>query len=197
MGRTRREMAELRTRAEGLFGSGRANTDIARELGLPESTVRVWRGQAAQAPALEPPRVRRPMPALTPMAGPPPLPAALPVEPEGDPVPLDLADLEGTFERFIRSAESNASAAARDGNHTAAQRGMRDAANMAMALARLTRERRKGEEQLVVTREELEATQRTLRDRVHALLEKPLVCARCSREIAIEWGRTVKEDIPA
>src|SRR5688572_8160308 len=108
MGRTRREMAELRTRAEGLFGSGRANTDIARELGLPESTVRVWRGQAAQAPAAEPPRVRRPMPALTPMAGPAPIPAPSPVDPEGDPVPLDLADLEGTFERFIRSAESNA-----------------------------------------------------------------------------------------
>lgn len=186
-------MQAKRARALEMFPSGRANTDIARELGLPESTVRVWRKAAEAVPHVGPERVRRPMPALAQVAG----PAPPPPEPEPDEgVPLDLTDLEGTFARFIMSAEQNATRAARDGNHTAAQRGMRDAANMAMALARLTRERRRGEEQLVITREELEKTERTLRERVRALLERPLVCARCSREIAIGWGRTVKEDLP-
>lgn len=184
---------EVRERAYDLIQQGRPHVEIARELGLSEATIRKWRREIQSEPAYAPvsPAVQGRLALAASVA----LPRA-PAPDEPASVPVDLDDIEGTLSRFVQTATQNAEAAARDGNHTAAQRGMKDASNLALALIRHKRQVREQSENIVITREELQSTERTLRDRVGALLEKPLVCARCSREIAIEWGRTVKEDIP-
>jgi formiminotetrahydrofolate cyclodeaminase len=99
---------------------------------------------------------------------------------EGD----TLAVTREMMARALRRATN----AEKSGNYTAAQRAGRDAADLAKVVARL--ERLKGEDgdAVHISRGAVAELMSTVRARVEAILERPLLCAHCSRQLSIDWG---------
>jgi hypothetical protein len=144
--------------------------------GVSEGTVRQWIKRTKAAPtAPPPPAPARRIPAH--MAPPPPVEA---VEVGHD----QVAGLRAMMNRALkRSAEAEAA-----GNFASAQRDSRDAAQMAVVLARLTRSEAEDRDVLRISRSEVAALEETLRERFAAILSRPLLCAKCSHDLSVEWG---------
>lgn len=109
-----------------------------------------------------------------------------PVEPEPDPDSDPAAYLRHRMRAGARLARS----AEQAGNLSVAQRASRDVAALASVLARLERDQRDQGDAITITRQEWDAAERMVRDRVDALIARgPIRCSACSRELSIEWGR--------
>jgi hypothetical protein len=86
-------------------------------------------------------------------------------------------------ELFANAAEAKAV-----GNYTAAQRSMRDAANLAPIIARLERAESGDADVLRVSRADIEAAMASHRSKVKALCARPLLCAHCGRALSLDWA---------
>lgn len=97
-------------------------------------------------------------------------------------------DLVGTVRAMLTRTLTRSAAAEGAGNYTAAQRDSRDAAALVTVLARLTRSEAEESEVLRISRSEIADLEHSMRERVAAILNRPLLCAHCSRELSVAWG---------
>lgn len=164
------------------LATGRSLRDVAREHGVSAPTAMRWRDAAASAkPASAPSIAER---AARVIKGAPAAPPPAPVEDGGD----DDEDTLATLKRLLRAATTGAREAKAAGNHTASQRFGRDAAGLAASIARLEHAQQKESDHLRLSRADIAETEAKMREKVKSLLERPLLCAHCSRELSIEWG---------
>lgn len=105
----------------------------------------------------------------------------VPPEPTGD----TLADLRALYASLRKTAE----AAAKVGNHGAAQRALRDAAALSNTITRLERSVRADELAVHVTQAEIEDARIAWRARVKALLEQPATCSECGARLREGWTK--------
>jgi hypothetical protein len=100
------------------------------------------------------------------------------------------------YAKAQRASMIRASRIAQDeGNHTAAQRALRDASGMSLLIARLERDARTDAEILRLSVSDLEADTAAARELLAAICERPLLCANCSRALSADWGELDPEDI--
>lgn len=150
--------------------TGMSIRDAATQHGVPKSTVGRW-AKLLEADAPEP----------TPI-----LPAPKAPSPE-DPPDASTDALTAT-RTLHRQTISLAEEARRVGNVGAAQRAMRDAAALVTVIARLEKAERQDGDVLRISRAEIVAAQIRQRERLRALLERPLLCAHCGRALSVDWG---------
>jgi hypothetical protein len=165
--------------------AGSSYRDVAEVAGVSAATVKRWVDAAAQAPAAPavPADVQARARRLVERTSAPDV--------DDGPDPLEGVDPNDSlaYARAMRAAAiRNANIARREGNHTAAQRAMRDAAGMAPLIARLERDAREDTGILRLSVAELEQDTLRARERLEAMCERPLLCAKCSRELSAEWG---------
>lgn len=101
-------------------------------------------------------------------------------EPEGD----TLATLRSMLRRTLRLARESQAV----GNHTAAQRAMRDAGGLTNTIARLERAAAQESDVLRISRAQIDEAIAGVYARVETMLHRPLHCAKCARELSVEWG---------
>lgn len=162
--------AERRARAKAeaikAVQQGGSHTDAARRAGVTRSTVQRWCKEAGISPG----GVRAEPPA-EPDEG---------AEPEGeDQSTLDF--VRGLMRRARHTAEESRAV----GNYGAAQRSVRDAAQLATVVARLEKQAQAAGEGQRYSTQEINAAIEGLRERVfEALKNRPLTCAECGRKLA-------------
>jgi hypothetical protein len=148
--------------------SGRSLRDVGEQFGVAPTTIMRWVKAAEPAPTIAE-RAEDIAPA----------PAEPPPEDE------DTLDMVRRMQRDMRAS---AEAAKADGNHTAAQRFMRDAAGLVPVIARLEKVAADDSDVLRISRAEIEDVMSATRERVKTLLARPLLCAHCSRKLSIQYG---------
>ena len=165
----------MQERAVDMYSSGRTLADIGKEIGANASTISRWVKPKKKPSVSE--RAKR--------IAPPRAPA--PPEDEEEEPEEERSTLENS-KRMQRNMQKAADKAAADGNHTAAQRFMRDAAGMSAIIARLEKQSLEGSDVLHLSMQEIEDTMTGVRDRVATLASRPMNCATCSKELSIEYG---------
>lgn len=187
--------------------------DVGERFGLSAMSVsRIARAALAAAPAPEPAHAVAP---VVPPPSPDPEPPAALLEqpdapvPEGhaalvarlraaqhgkDPVPPlaepplpDDAPLHEVTRRMVRQLQRDAAAAAAEGNPRLAAQLSKSAASLMPALAK-AEAAAKSDDEIRFTAEEWRAAEESLRTRVAAHLQRPLLCAACNRRLSIEFG---------
>jgi transcriptional regulator with XRE-family HTH domain len=153
--------------------------DVARVAGVSPTTVMRWEASAAAAPPAPAPDVMARAKAL--VAG---APAPDP-EPDADPAPPEddaLAYARWQRRRILREGERAALA----GNHAANQKAQRDAVAMSTLIARLEKASENDADVIRVTRGEVDQAMAGVREKVRAVLDRPLLCAACSRALNVD-----------
>jgi hypothetical protein len=89
---------------------------------------------------------------------------------------------------IIEARQRSADAHAR-GDFTTAAREAKNAAGLVNMMARIGA--KSDGDGLTFTRAEIAKAEATVLERVKATLDRPLLCAHCSRELSIEYGRLV------
>jgi hypothetical protein len=158
---SRDEEAEIRA----LHASGFSARALARQIGCSHTTVQnVLRAGAAAAPPPSPPGDAEEFPSGA---------------------PDDLLDFA---RQMMRDSQRLASDARGVGNFAAAQKASRDSAAYLVIIARLQKAKGEDGDVVRVPRAAIADMMGTIRARVEAILDRPLLCAHCSRELSIEWG---------
>lgn len=152
--------------------------DAARTAGVSEGAVRQWIKRSKSAPL--------PPAAVIPSA-PPPIPDHMAPPPPVDAVEVGHDMVTGVRAMMNRALQRSAAAEAA-GNYASAQRDSRDAAAMAVVLARLTRSEAEDRDVLRISRAEVAQIEEGLRERIAAVLSRPLLCEDCSRALSVSWG---------
>ncbi len=193
---TRRKSDARRAEAVHLASKGLTTREVAATLrkkhrgeGFSEAWVRKVVAASDAAPPSEPPPSEPPPPAApaAPVAS---APSASPEDAESDDV-LEMARRIAAEQRAVaRDAKA-------DGNHTAAQRALKQAGDAANLIARLEARRSGADDVVTIPRAELERARQAMHERVAALVDDLLrtggvVCSHCGRElrIAIAKGET-------
>lgn len=178
---------ERKTLVLEALATGASLRDVAEACGVSHVTVSRW-AKAANV-------------AVT------PAPKGRPIEPRPEPAPADAAEEDDTPEgadtleltrsmlrRALRLARTSEAA----GNMSAAQRAQRDAAGLAVVVARLERDANEHADVLRISRSEIDAAMANVYARVEAIVARPLLCADCSRKLSVEFGGVKRpEDAPA
>lgn len=179
-----RKSGKVRAEALRLVESGVSQRSAAAQVSkrfrtsVSASSVGKWVAAAASAPTSE----EIPQPdALPPPAA--EAPAATP--------PLDVHE---HTRRQLAAAMRRSDEASADGNHTAAQRYSKQAADLTLLLARLDKERRGDVDAVTIPRDEFDAADQQARDILGALRADlartgGLVCNHCGREIRIALAK--------
>lgn len=166
--------------------SGSSPADVAVAAGVSEACIKQWRRKyGGNDPALSP---RTSMPAaLEARAA---ARAEEPTTPTAESVFASLPPDASSLERNVALQKVQfkiADEAFAIGNYSAAQKSMRDATQTALAIARIEKELRSDGDQLHISKAEIDAAKKSYRERVRTLLDRPLLCAHCSRELSIAW----------
>lgn len=175
----KRVTAEVKQLAVEEYRKGRTLDELAEAADVDARTVARWVREAAApvAPPIAP----------APEAEAPAENAPPDEDEEFDPDD-SLAFNRAIRKRMLREARS----ASAVGNHTAAQRFLRDAAGVANTIARLERDQRANADTLHVTRAEIDKAIEKVEERVKAIASRPLLCAQCSRALSIEMATDEK-----
>lgn len=177
--------AKQKTEVRLMLRNGKSLRHVAQVFGLTQTTIARWRDEDKE-PATKPARGRPAKAKVLALPEPPP-------EPEEDggaeleDVPDD-ADTLTTVRAMSRNMKVMARRAERDGNHTAAQRYMRDAAGLVPVIARLEKLAGEEGEILKVSKAQIELAMKGVRDRVETLTARPLLCADCGCKLSIQQG---------
>lgn len=167
---------ELVAAAFELRAAGCPLREIAETLGVTAPTVKRWLDDPPPAPVAAPSSPAGPLPSH--MA--PARSEIKPVAVGDDITQVVQAMLERTLQR---SADAEAG-----GNHTAAQREGRDAAALVTVLARVKAEGADDPSVLRISRADVLKIEESLRERVAAICNRPLLCSACSRRLSVQWG---------
>jgi hypothetical protein len=156
--RKRAEIVRLRR-------SGLALREIARRVGCSHTVVSKWLARAEPEPEPEP----DPVTAVTDIA-------------PDDPIAF--------LERSMRESYELAQEAKAVGNHTASQKCMRDITNFSAVLARMRTQANADADADAerYSKKEIEDAFDSVRERVAAALDRPLLCAQCSRALSASFG---------
>lgn len=147
---------------------------------------------AAPQAAPEPPPKASPKPDVSGIAGalaarreePPPPPEPTLDIPEGGSEGATLDTLRNLLRITLKEVAAN-----RVKNPKLSQQLGRDAAAMANTIARLEKGVGDDADVIRISREEVDATSRKLRERIRVTCDRPLLCSKCSRELSLEWGQ--------
>lgn len=152
--------------------------EVARRLEMTPTTIARWRNAQSSDVAK---RAEAIAPSFT--VAPPADDAAPEPEPQTD---LEfLRQLARDTRKRIREAE-------RVGNLSAAQKDSRDLGNLLNTIARVEARERQEDDVLHLRTEELIQAKVAVLTRVRALASRPLLCAACSRELSVRWGREAR-----
>jgi len=188
--------------AKAAHATGRSASDIARELGVSATTVRNWvalpaAGASAPVPAPTQALVVSSAPVFVRLRA---LADDLAESGLRDPSDLcreaadaiehprvvDSSDVVAFAQATLSQMYDAVQAAAAVGNHTAAQKTLRDIGALVNTIAR-TKARATGEEDMVsFPRRELEAAEAEYAELTAKALETPLYCAKCGAQIRVE-----------
>lgn len=108
---------------------------------------------------------------------------AVEVEPEPE-VPVEGEPVE-IVTALLHEARRDAARHAKVGNASAASRSQRTAAMLAPVVARLAKDQRSEDGGFFITRAEVDQTRAELKDRIARVLERPLLCAHCNRQLSV------------
>ncbi len=162
------------TRAEAIAAARRGipHTEIARVAGVQARTIGRWVAEVAKEPASTPQPARAPEPELPSSA-----------------LPGGTLD---TMRQMLADTIAQSKAAKADGNHTAAQRAMANATALANTIARLEKNMADNADELRISRAEIDEARATVRARLTALAERPILCADCGKELSLSYGDSPK-----
>jgi hypothetical protein len=176
---------EIVAQARELVRVGCSLKDAGDTLGVSAMTIKRWIDAPAEPPSAPPQPPSDPPPAVTlpaHMAPPPPMPV---LEDISDPIEL--------VRQLIREQRAAIQADRLSGN-------TRGAASNAATLERLVKSLKQMEstakddgDGIRVSNAELARVRASLAERVTAICNRPLMCARCSRELSVFWGTGLTE----
>jgi len=160
--------------------SGVAQAEVARQCGVSKGSVSAWVKRYGGGEVVS----RLTVPEVAPPVANAPRALAEPAEPDAidDGSTDPIARCEAMQTRMLRSAAASESI----GNMTAAQRSMRDASNMAVVITRLRRDAAGDREVLHISQAEIAEGKRSVREKIKALVARPLLCAHCGRALSVE-----------
>jgi hypothetical protein len=98
---------------------------------------------------------------------------------------LSVADLVRTQ---LKDALARAHQAFATGDTAVAARYSKQATELSTTLARLEKAENENKDSIVITPTELADAEHKLRERIRAVLERPLLCAHCSRQVSLDFG---------
>jgi len=116
-----------------------------------------------------------------------------PAEEAPDLSKMSLVEL--TRHQYLQALKASATAQV-TGDWSVAARHSKNAADLANTIARLEKAANENKDSVVLTPQELADAEHQLRDRVRAALERPLLCAHCSRQVSLDFGG-VREAVDA
>lgn len=181
MARIIKDRDATRALALRLIASGCSQREAARRADVSQETVRRWiREERGEIPASSASR------GVAAPTRPPPAPAP----PPDDASPEDVSDTLAMLRRMMGETRRRAEEAAREGNHTAAQRYGRDVANLLNTIARVEKDTQRDADVLRVSRAEIAAAWAALQERWAAICSRPLHCAGCGRALSVELAKS-------
>lgn len=181
---------ETRAEVERLLDTGMSNLAIARQLTergtrISEGSVRLIKKTRNVVKASAP---ERSVPAR--------------VEPEPEPVSEPAPEADETLTRALSSSAGQSTLqrtralfekatrlvekAEKDGNHTAAQRAMRDCGQYAILIARLEKAEAETKDTIALSKEDIDRGLKGLSDKLQTLASVPLTCSECGRALRIK-----------
>jgi hypothetical protein len=162
---------ETRRQVFQLSEEGLSTRAIARVVGTSHTTVaRVLR---------EPP----PPPAELPAHMAPSAPLVIPLDASSSDAPALVVVRE-----LLAEARAQFAAASACGDSASAQRYARTAAGLTPVLARLEREDREVDGAVRISPGDAAKTRDAMFERIKSICNRPLLCAKCSRELSVFWG---------
>lgn len=165
-----KEYALKRAAVLKAIASGQSIREASAAHGVPKSTVDRWA------------KAEREEEGVAPVAALPPVVAVASMS--------TLEALRATqAEMLALSSESK-----KVGNMTAAQRALKTVADLSTVIARVERTTKDDADVLTISRADIDVAVRAQRDRMRAVLSRPLCCAKCGREMAIEWGHSAPDE---
>jgi hypothetical protein len=172
-------------RAKKRHSEGETIVSLAREFGLtPTHLKRLWKEKLPPA---------KQWPKLLAAIAPPEKPSEPEVDEEDDGIgelevdgSLSLAEQKVWLSRVMKKAQRDADRLMR--SRPDEGRKMTELAFKASnTLARITRN--ESDDDLRISREEIASLAQKAREKVMAGANRPLLCAHCSRELSMQWGR--------
>lgn len=167
---SRRKPAETRAEVIRLRRTGTSYRDIAKRVGVSDASARAWVKADDAVPAT--------VEATEPTEAPPAAELDLtPLPPDAD----ALARAKHLYDKYVGMA----TAAERDGNHTAAGRMMRDAGGQALLIARLEKGAAAESDVVKMSRPEIEQAIASVKERLQVLAAVPFTCSECGRAVRV------------
>lgn len=163
---------DFRRRVFALHEEGLSNRAIGRALDSNHTRVAAILREPPPPPAELPAHMRPAQPATM---------AAL------NPAESDAPALQVVRE-LLAEARAQFTAATASGDSASAQRYARTAAGLTPVLARLEREDREDDGAVRISLAEAAKIQDSMNERIKAVCNRPLLCAKCSRELSVFWG---------
>lgn len=167
---------ETRRRVFQLAEEGLSTRAIARVVGSSHTTVARMLREPAPPPAELPAHMR------------PLEPLAIPPGTQSPEAPALVVVRE-----LLAEARAQFAAASACGDSAGAQRYARTASGLMPVLARLEREDRDVDGAVRISPAEAAKTRDAMLSRIKAICNRPLLCAKCSRELSVFWGTGLSE----
>jgi hypothetical protein len=168
-----------------MASTGMSDADVATEMtslgvAVSEGTIGTWRKRYGDGPkrTTASPEAKAKIAARR---------VAVPADPEAADDSIDDDPLRA-LQKMQAQMQRDAATARAVGNVTAAQRSMTAAAGLAPVIARLLHASKDDASTLRISRVEIAQRRADGIDRVRKILERPLLCAKCSRELSICWA---------
>jgi transposase-like protein len=162
-----------RENAIALLERGGTLRSVARQLEISHSTIKRWADEVGGVAAIH---------ARVAASRATPAPAAAPVVAPAPAVGDGLSKLREVRDMYLELAAN----AHRAGDYTLEARALRDAGKAANDVARIEASLSGEDDDIVIHRADLERAQESLAERLRTLADRPIVCARCSRELVRE-----------
>lgn len=160
-------------KAAELRALGCSFREIGQTLGVTATTVKRWLDEPPPAPANTPPAA---LPAHMAVALAPPV------------VPLDMSDPVAMIAQLIAEQHAAIAADRAAGNMRAVSSNMSTLERMTKTLKQLQAGAADDANTVRISRAEISKIEDSLRERVAAICNRPLLCAECSRKLSVQWG---------
>jgi hypothetical protein len=170
-------------------GKGESSARPAQKAGASSKAepVTMPRPPEATPPPSAPPPAQAPSLAERVKAGRERAAAAAPPAPEADPnAPFDF---EASLQRMIRQAEGEAKAHELASNPRGAQAAMRRAAELMKVLSQSEKRKPTDPDVLTFSKGEIDAAYSAMTGTLEQLMQRPVLCSSCSRDLSVKFGR--------
>jgi transposase-like protein len=104
--------------------------------------------------------------------------------------PIDPTDLPGTLRSMMAQLLQDADRMRREGYEAKAVAAMAAAGRLAPTLKQLEAIAADGADMIRISQADIRALKVKMLERFKAICDRPLLCAKCNRELATEWGES-------